>query len=1201
MLSWSDKFIYESLGLAIKFKSMSKDLESSFLKKSPLDQEYRLESRQKLARLGEVLVLVNNKGHRIMAKEKTPTTAEDCKRDVLQAIERMRLNHPHLLKMHDYSATYENGQYNVKGYYELAEANLAAELEQRRLEHAPFSAEELRNLLVDVLEIVTFLKERKMIHGDIRPEYIMFDNQAQIYKLADRLGDPSPPNKVQARNIAKGRKLYLSPQLFHNLVHQARGAPDFQTIKLNPYLSEGYSLGLVMLEAALLEDVQDCFDMADGKINEAVLGERIEEFSARYLDRDVGLVRAIQDMVEMNEEDRPDLNLLLTGLKSTPQNSEDEEEDNYLFKEDPEQNKAASGIIQENPEDEEYSERYSPKRLKSSPQKNIFKEENEAIQASPNYVSVGSHGPPMGVTSQTTRVEGDVRVDVKVDLASKTSQRNYMSGAELHNSPQKTEVVISTQGGQTRVYTNDPKLEENIHWDNNLANLKAQRESLMQSLQSLKNTNLGGDISAISGIGHRAQAAGAYTESTINRTGNIFKEDESKGGITSGRGVMASARSGVDERDSKFLKHMAESEAAIEKMVTEAAKATTITVTTEKIPIKKSETVENSPARLVVTPPQFLVTETTTYFPPVPTVTRVQRGETLLDLQHRLASSSSQNIIRTTHEVQNPQVIRPLFPMNSHPVLPHPRELSPISVVRELTPTRIHDTHASTTSLHRNDTSSSLNIIRPHEISPRPAIYQNRTHGESTYTQIEASPSFTIVRDKQVNDENRPPLMYTPTRVYEDKRVTYTPSTTVIRDASPIQTHISRDYRVEHQPPLPTVTYVQNGSTTPYRTSQTFHSRPGTEVSYGQGYSSTSTSTTYIRNDAQPVINIDQLKARAEQLARMRDVSPPPTQIFGSSRPITTTIYPPHTTSVTVHQPVQEMRDSASYQSMHQSIHSTVRTSNHVFFPPAPPPPASSYHPMIVTNNPPRDLSPIVIRSRSPTPVKTVVSQPNHIETKVQTIIHPPVSHTTTTYTPLVPTISTPFTPVKRNVNYITQTPPPKVAASPSFATPPPASYQGQPNNPIKLEFNTLQQPQQSQNCPSSTVVINELPSGSFAPGSNNLMSGFPNFPSTQVSSFARSDRSPGPAFNPLQSSLNFNNVKSNQHQTIITNKGFAGEVSVNHIVQNENLKVDALYTKPQGENTPLHPSDQQSQVQLRPNLVLNRKRQNSAAHAQRL
>lgn len=48
-----------------------------------------------------------------------------------------------------------------------------------------------------MLEVLNYLREFKMIHGDIRPKYIYFDPSGEYnHKLLDRLGDPSAPNQV---------------------------------------------------------------------------------------------------------------------------------------------------------------------------------------------------------------------------------------------------------------------------------------------------------------------------------------------------------------------------------------------------------------------------------------------------------------------------------------------------------------------------------------------------------------------------------------------------------------------------------------------------------------------------------------------------------------------------------------------------------------------------------------------------------------------------------------------------------------------------------------------------------------------------------------------------------------------------------------------------------------------------------------------
>ena len=98
--------------------------------------------------------------------------------------------------MLDYSATRDDEQYKIKGFYEYVEHDLGIEIHERRETNTPFRPDELRAVLIEILEVVGFLKENKMVHGDIRPEYIILQGEKPTYKLADRLGDPSPPTRV---------------------------------------------------------------------------------------------------------------------------------------------------------------------------------------------------------------------------------------------------------------------------------------------------------------------------------------------------------------------------------------------------------------------------------------------------------------------------------------------------------------------------------------------------------------------------------------------------------------------------------------------------------------------------------------------------------------------------------------------------------------------------------------------------------------------------------------------------------------------------------------------------------------------------------------------------------------------------------------------------------------------------------------------
>ncbi len=49
-------------------------------------------------------------------------------------------------------------------------------------------------LLEDILSALEVLEKQKMVHGNLKPEYIYFNEKQQNFVLLDRLSDSSSPN-----------------------------------------------------------------------------------------------------------------------------------------------------------------------------------------------------------------------------------------------------------------------------------------------------------------------------------------------------------------------------------------------------------------------------------------------------------------------------------------------------------------------------------------------------------------------------------------------------------------------------------------------------------------------------------------------------------------------------------------------------------------------------------------------------------------------------------------------------------------------------------------------------------------------------------------------------------------------------------------------------------------------------------------------
>jgi hypothetical protein len=282
---------------------------------SPLQDNYQIQQQSTDPRFGDITLLVNREDSSdlIMAKTKLSQTMHDCERDVYQARERMRLSHPNLFAMLDYGVRMmqaENPvnscQYMVIGFYEYPQHDLATEIIKRTTQQRHFTADELFRLEVCLLEVMTYLRNFKMVHGDIRPKYIAYDSGVRRqHKLVDRLGDASAPNNVQINNLRKKEPIYMSPAMYNALIHK------MTKIRHNPYKSEAFSLGLVLLECGTLKSVQNIYD--NGQISDQAINDLLEEFIDRYGDHRL-LTNSMLWLLETDESERKDPKRVLKML-----------------------------------------------------------------------------------------------------------------------------------------------------------------------------------------------------------------------------------------------------------------------------------------------------------------------------------------------------------------------------------------------------------------------------------------------------------------------------------------------------------------------------------------------------------------------------------------------------------------------------------------------------------------------------------------------------------------------------------------------------------------------------------------------------------------------------------------------------------------------------------------------------------------------
>ena len=163
-----------------------------------------------------------------------------------------------------------------------------------------------------------------MVHADLRPELISVPvKKGENFSILDRLGDPSPPNQVQLNNLKAQKKLYMSPALFHALISKE------PKVRHNPFKSDIFSLGLIILEASLLESVQGIYTKEDSEIDHSALVDLVEKFILKY-DKNFILQEMLLVMLEFSEKLRQEPIKLLKTLQTL---RETEILDSQLFNE----------------------------------------------------------------------------------------------------------------------------------------------------------------------------------------------------------------------------------------------------------------------------------------------------------------------------------------------------------------------------------------------------------------------------------------------------------------------------------------------------------------------------------------------------------------------------------------------------------------------------------------------------------------------------------------------------------------------------------------------------------------------------------------------------------------------------------------------------------------------------------------------------
>jgi len=151
------------------------------------------------------------------------------------------------------------------------------EIKERQSQGRCFTMEELTHLLYNMIESGSYLQQSSSPHGDVRPCYAHITERGN-FKLGDRMSDGISVTQNQLNIMVSGKHYYMSPSLFTSL---KKGVTK---VSHNIYKSDVFSLGLVLLEAGLVRQIQSIYDDQNGVFCDHELEALLDEFGVRYPD-----------------------------------------------------------------------------------------------------------------------------------------------------------------------------------------------------------------------------------------------------------------------------------------------------------------------------------------------------------------------------------------------------------------------------------------------------------------------------------------------------------------------------------------------------------------------------------------------------------------------------------------------------------------------------------------------------------------------------------------------------------------------------------------------------------------------------------------------------------------------------------------------------------------------------------------------------
>ncbi|KAL4444754.1 hypothetical protein ABPG74_015962 [Tetrahymena malaccensis] len=220
------------------------------------------------------------------------------------------LNHDSVVKLLRYKTSKKSelcsSYWNIDLFYEFISNDLESDIQRRKKEEVFYDESELWHIIVSTVAALAYLRSRGYEHGDIKPSSILLSDQGRVKLLPNPIVSSGNLNNYMQAFMGMRKAKYLSPVLMKSLELQSQ-KPQHNCTK-----SDIFSLGLVILEAALLMEQDDIYDFVNFDINQQILELKINFVQEKY---SIQLAEFIKSMLIFDELERPDVDILFAYIE----------------------------------------------------------------------------------------------------------------------------------------------------------------------------------------------------------------------------------------------------------------------------------------------------------------------------------------------------------------------------------------------------------------------------------------------------------------------------------------------------------------------------------------------------------------------------------------------------------------------------------------------------------------------------------------------------------------------------------------------------------------------------------------------------------------------------------------------------------------------------------------------------------------------